>query len=156
MGRNEKTVPTKLRLPKIRLVMEGRKQYATKTALNTPGKMADYIRSLYDGDIELIEKFGVLFFDHSMKPLYWEFISKGGYTGTMVDMRVLFTLALKTGATSIVVFHNHPSGNLYPSGADDKVVQTIKEAGKLLEISLIDSIIVTIDGYHSYADNGTI
>ena len=81
-------------------------------------------------------------------------ISKGGMTGTVVDVRVVFQVALKSCATSILVAHNHPSGNLDPSDADKKITRQLKEAGALLEIPLIDHLILTEGGFFSFADEG--
>ena len=81
-------------------------------------------------------------------------ISKGGMTGTVVDVRVVFQVALKSCATSIIVAHNHPSGNLDPSDADKKITRQLKDAGSFLEIPLIDHIILTEAGFLSMADEG--
>ena len=84
------------------------------------------------------------------------FLAKGGMTGTVVDVRVIFQVALKANATSIMLAHNHPSGNLQPSEADKSVTNQVKEAGKILDISLLDHIILTEDGYLSLADEGLL
>ena len=81
-------------------------------------------------------------------------ISKGGMTGTVVDVRVVFQVALKACATSIIVAHNHPSGNLDPSDADKKITRQLKEAGALLEIPVIDHLILTEADFFSMADEG--
>ena len=81
-------------------------------------------------------------------------ISKGGMTGTIVDVRVVFQVALKSCATAIILAHNHPSGNLGPSDADKKITKQLKEAGSLLEIPVIDHLILTEGGYLSMADEG--
>jgi DNA repair protein RadC len=83
-------------------------------------------------------------------------ISKGGMTGTVVDVRVVFQVALKSCATSILIAHNHPSGNLDPSDADKKITRQLKEAGALLEIPLIDHLILTEAGFFSLADEGLL
>jgi DNA repair protein RadC len=83
-------------------------------------------------------------------------ISKGGMTGTMVDVRVVFQVALKSCTTSIIVAHNHPSGNLDPSDADKKITRQLKEAGAILEIQLIDHLILTEAGFLSLADQGLL
>jgi DNA repair protein RadC len=83
-------------------------------------------------------------------------ISKGGMTGTVVDVRVVFQVALKSCATSIIVAHNHPSGNLDPSDADKKITRQLKEAGAFLEIPLIDHLILTEAGFLSMADEGIL
>jgi DNA repair protein RadC len=82
------------------------------------------------------------------------FLAKGGMTGTVVDVRVVFQIALKTNATSIMMAHNHPSGNLQVSDADRKITRQIKDAGALLDIPLLDHIILTEEGYLSFADEG--
>ena len=81
-------------------------------------------------------------------------ISKGGMTGTVVDVRVVFQVALKSCATSILLGHNHPSGNLDPSDADKKITRQLKEAGALLEIPVIDHLILTEADFFSMADEG--
>jgi DNA repair protein RadC len=81
-------------------------------------------------------------------------ISKGGMTGTVVDVRVVFQVALKSCATSIILGHNHPSGNLDPSDADKKITRQLSDAGKMLEIPVIDHLILTSDSHLSMADEG--
>jgi DNA repair protein RadC len=82
-------------------------------------------------------------------------LSKGGLTGTVVDLRILFGTALKAMASSIVIAHNHPSNNLQPSDADLDLTKKIKEAGKLLDINLLDHLILgTDDNYVSFANEG--
>ncbi len=83
-------------------------------------------------------------------------ISKGGIAGTFVDNRIIFSKALKDNATSIMIFHNHPSGATHPSRADLSITKTIIEAGKLLDIPLLDHIIIGDGAYYSFADEGDI
>jgi DNA repair protein RadC len=82
------------------------------------------------------------------------FLAKGGMAGTIVDIRVVFQVALKANASAIMIAHNHPSGNLLASEADRKITQQLKEAGNILEIPLLDHIILTEEGYLSLADDG--
>lgn len=82
------------------------------------------------------------------------FLAKGGISGTVVDVRVVFQVALKANATSIMMAHNHPSGNLQVSEADRKITRQIKDAGAILDIPLLDHIILTEEGYLSFADEG--
>jgi DNA repair protein RadC len=81
-------------------------------------------------------------------------LSKGGRTNCIVDTRVIFTVALGSNATRIILAHNHPSGLLRPTQADKDVTKKVKEAGQLLDIILIDHLIVTQEGYFSFADEG--
>ena len=102
------------------------------------------------------EEFWVLFLNNSMKVLHKSQLSKGGITGTVVDVRLIFKLALEQNATSIILVHNHPSGSLQPSEADFEVTKKIKIAGKTLDISVIDHIIITETGYYSFKDEAKV
>ena len=77
-------------------------------------------------------------------------------TGTVADPKLIFVAALKSGATGVLLAHNHPSGNLTPSQADIDLTRKIKEGGKLLEIQLLDHLIITSEGYYSFADEGLL
>jgi DNA repair protein RadC len=81
-------------------------------------------------------------------------VSKGGMTGTIADPKVIFTMALNSGATSIIVAHNHPSGNLQPSPQDKQITSKLINAGKLLDINVFDHIILTSNSYYSFLDEG--
>lgn len=85
-----------------------------------------------------------------------ETVSEGGITGTVVDIRIILKKAVLHDAVSIVLCHNHPSGNLQPSGADEIITYKIKEAAAFFDIRLLDHIIVSIDGYYSFADEGKL
>ncbi|MEO8820681.1 MAG: JAB domain-containing protein, partial [Ginsengibacter sp.] len=80
--------------------------------------------------------------------------SKGGISQTIVDPRIIFLKALEVQATSLVLCHNHPSGSLRPSRADEELTAKLKSAGKLLDIKVIDHLIVSDEGYYSFADEG--
>ena len=83
-------------------------------------------------------------------------VSSGGITGTVVDPRVIFTVALNCGASSFVIAHNHPSGQLHPSEADKQITQKLKHAGALMDIHLVDHLIIADDGFYSFAENGAL
>ncbi|UEG48512.1 DNA repair protein RadC [Ferruginibacter lapsinanis] len=102
------------------------------------------------------EVFGVLFLNQANKINHFEIISSGGITGTVADPRIILKKALDADATSLVLCHNHPSGNLKPSQADEAITYKIKEAAKYFDIKVIDHIIVSEDGYYSFADEGCI
>jgi DNA repair protein RadC len=106
---------------------------------------------------ELIhEEFWVLYLNNSNKVLVKKQLSKGGITGTMVDVRLIFKRAVELTSVGIIVCHNHPSGKLRPSEADKNLTKKIKEAGKTLDIKLLDHIIITQKEYFSFADNGIL
>jgi DNA repair protein RadC len=102
------------------------------------------------------EEFWLLLLNRANMVIKKEMISRGGVTGTVVDARVIFKSALENRASSIIMAHNHPSGNLKPSEEDIRITKKIKEAGKLMEISLIDHLIITDSGYYSFGDEGML
>ncbi len=102
------------------------------------------------------EEFRIILLNKANKVMAIELISTGGRTGTVVDSRVVFKAALLANATGIIVAHNHPSGNLSPSTEDINLTKKIKEAGNFLEIKLLDHLIITDNGYYSFADNGVM
>lgn len=98
------------------------------------------------------EEFWVLYLNNSNKVIYKAQLSKGGITGTVVDIRIIFKMAFEQNATAIILTHNHPSGKLMASDADLKITKRIKEAGQTLEIQVLDHIIITENGYLSFQD----
>jgi DNA repair protein RadC len=102
------------------------------------------------------EEFWVIFLDQKNQIIYKSQISKGGITGTVVDVRVLFKMALEHYATSIIVAHNHPTGNLKPSEADLKITNNIKNAGEILDIKLTDHLIIGENTFFSFQDQGLL
>jgi DNA repair protein RadC len=106
--------------------------------------------------IELFEQFKILLLNQACRVLGIYEISSGGITGTVVDLRLIFSAALKANATSLIMIHNHPSGNLTASEADKQITRKVREAGKLLDISLLDSMIITPESYYSFADDGAL
>ena len=106
--------------------------------------------------LELVEQFKVLFTNRANKVLGILELSTGGMTATVADPKLIFVAALKAGASGIILSHNHPSGNLKPSQADIDLTRKIKDGGKLLEIQLLDHVIMTTEGYYSFADEGLL
>lgn len=102
------------------------------------------------------EEFWVLYLNNSNKVIYKSQISKGGITGTVVDTRLVFKTALEHHATSVILVHNHPSGKLQASEADKQITKKLAEAGKHLDILVLDHIIVTEKSYFSFADEGLL
>lgn len=100
------------------------------------------------------EEFWILYLNNSNKVIYKAQHSKGGMTGTVVDIRLIFKTAFEHNAISIILTHNHPSGKLLASDADIQITRRIKEASKYLEINVLDHIIITEEGYYSFKDNG--
>lgn len=106
--------------------------------------------------IELQEEFKILLLNRANEVLGVYPLSKGGITGTVVDQRLIFAVALKCNATGIIMCHNHPSGKLLPSEADITLTKSIGKCADLLEINLIDHLIITKNGYYSFSNEGKL
>jgi len=100
------------------------------------------------------EEFWVLYLNNSNKVVHKAQISKGGITGTVVDIRLIFKIAFESNATSIILTHNHPSGKLMASDADRIITKKLKSAGEQLDVAVLDHIIITENGYYSFQDEG--
>ena len=83
-------------------------------------------------------------------------LSKGGISGTVVDIKIILAVALKCNASGIILIHNHPSGNLEPSDPDTVITRKLKEASEVFELLLLDHLIISKEGYYSFADNGIL
>ena len=106
--------------------------------------------------IQLYEEFKLLLLNRNNILLGIYTISKGGVSGTVVDPKIVFGVAIKSVASSVILLHNHPSGNLNPSEADLSITKKLVEAGKCLEVKVLDHIILSDKAYYSFADNGCI
>ena len=100
------------------------------------------------------EEFWIIYVNNSNKVIAKSQLSKGGITGTLVDVRLVFKTALEMGATGLILCHNHPSGALIPSDADKQITRKLKLAGDSLEIKVLDHLIVTETSYYSFVDEG--
>lgn len=134
----------------------GRRRHSStaldKTRASTSAEIAAFLKtSLKDHTYEV---FAVVFLNKASKVNHFEIISRGGLTHTIVDPRIIFLKALEVQATSIILCHNHPSGNLKPSRADEELTARLKSAGMLLDIKVIDHLIVSAEGHFSFADAG--
>ncbi len=136
----------------------GRRRYATsaldKAVIKTSADIAKYLRTIIK-DFSY-EVFAVLYLNKANKVNHFEIVSRGGLTGTVADPRIILKIALEQHATSIVLCHNHPSGNLKPSKADESLTQKIKTAASYLDILVVDHVIVSEEGYYSFSDDGLI
>lgn len=102
----------------------------------------------------LHEEFHILFLNRANLVIGKQPVSTGGMSGTVVDPKIIFKAALDNKASSIILCHNHPSGNLKPSEQDIRLTKSLVEAGKVLEISVLDHVIVSQNGFYSFADEG--
>ena len=125
-----------------------------KTVVSSSLDVAQYLQFMLQDYRH--EVFAVLFLNRANKINHFEIVSKGGMTGTVADPRVILRKALEEDAVSIVLCHNHPSGSLKPSRADEELTLKIKEAARQLDIKVMDHIIVSEMGYYSFSDEGII
>ena len=108
------------------------------------------------GTIEMVEEFKVMMLNRSNKVLTIYDVSRGGITSTVADPRIIYAVALKTLAVNMIICHNHPSGNLQPSRADEELISKIASAGKYFDIKVIDALIISSETYYSFSDEGII
>lgn len=137
--------------------------YRNKTPYNERRKVvssedAQYVvRDIFpDSTIEYKESFKAVFLNAANHVVGFTCVSEGGISETTVDVRVILQAALLCNATSIIVAHNHPSGNLSPSRQDRELTRQLAEATKLLRFKLLDHIIITRNDYYSFSDNGLL
>jgi DNA repair protein RadC len=116
--------------------------------------IADFLRAKLQ--YKKHEVFALIFLTRSNKINHYEIVSEGGITGTVADPRIIIKKALAHDAVSIILCHNHPSGSVKPSRQDEELTNKIKEAAKFFDIKVIDHIIVSEEGYFSFADEGII
>lgn len=141
------TIAAALELGVRRGVLENKKEVITSSK-----DAALYLQSFLQ--YKPNEIFVALFLNQGNRILHTEILSEGGITGTVVDVRLLIKKALQHNTTSIILCHNHPSGNLKPSKADKDLTTKIADAAKLLDIVVNDHIIVSNEGYFSFCDEG--
>lgn len=142
-------------------VAEIKVSYSTKQVdkvkLTSCREVFEFIISKWNLDIiEFQEECKIILVNRANFVLGIYDLSKGGITGTVVDIRVVLCVALKCNASGIILVHNHPSGNLKPSEADKIITKKLKDACSLLEISLIDHLIISRNGFFSFVQDGLI
>jgi DNA repair protein RadC len=125
-----------------------------KSKVSSSNDIAGYLQTALKDHIR--EVFAVIFLNRANKIIHFEIISEGGITGTVADPRIILRKALEENAVSIILCHNHPSGSLKPSRADEELTRKIKEAARYFDISVLDHIIVSETGYYSFADEGIL
>jgi hypothetical protein len=146
-----------IEVPELQVVYDrsSGKQFLGK--ITTPQDVAAFLkRTLKSGEIELQEYFIVLYLSQSNNIIGYYRHSKGAINATLADIRIILGTALKCAAISMIVSHNHPSGNFTPSRADEQLTQKLKEAATTMDIKLLDHIIVTKDSHFSFADQGLL
>ncbi|MBS1731871.1 MAG: JAB domain-containing protein [Bacteroidetes bacterium] len=117
----------------------------------------ELLRDTWDTNtLELLEQFKILLLNRGNYVLGMYHVSTGSAAGTIADPKIILATAILANATSIVLAHNHPSGNIKPSRADEELTQKIKHAADFLDLKVLDHIIITPESYYSFADEGLI
>jgi DNA repair protein RadC len=128
--------------------------YREKAVMTSSTDVANYLQSLLKDYRH--EVFAVLFLNRANKINHFQIVSEGGITGTVADPRIILKKALEEDAVGIILCHNHPSGSLKPSGADQELTRKIKEAAKFFDIKVLDHLIVSDAGFYSFSDEGIL
>ncbi len=141
----------------VELVYKSKVKASNRPVIGSSKDAYNVLRQSWDENkIEFVEQFKVMFLNKANKVLGIYDVSTGGISGTVADPRVIFVAALKANACAIIISHNHPSGNLKPSRQDQELTQKIKNAGLFLEIHLLNHLIVSLEGYYSFADQSLL
>jgi DNA repair protein RadC len=141
----------------IELVYKSKVRPSERPLINSSRNCYELLLQTWDENkIDFVEQFKVLLLNRCNRVLGIYELSTGGIVGTVADVRLIMAAALKSNAVAIILSHNHPSGNLKPSRPDMELTAKIKEAGKYLDIQVLDHVIVTSEGYYSFADEGVL
>jgi DNA repair protein RadC len=141
-------------ISKIRLVKE--RTDMPKFKVMNSDAVYDFAMKLYPESIEIYESFYIILLDRSNKITAFALISQGGISGTVVDPKLIFKYVCDFLASGLVLVHNHPSGEKKPSEADIRLTEKIKSLCTIMDVNLLDHLIVTADGYFSFADKGLL
>lgn len=128
--------------------------FLQKTIVRSSKDAAAYLKTMLKD--YTYEVFAVLFLNRANKIIDFQIVSSGGISGTVADPRIILKQAVQLGASVIILSHNHPSGNLKPSRADEDITHKIVKAASYLDIKVADHIIVSEEGYFSFADEGLV
>lgn len=144
------------RPPKVRIVYSKNQKPENRLKITSSKDAYEILKSIWSNQIETREEMLILLLDRSNAVLGYDFLSMGGITGTVADIRLLYSAALNSLATSIIMCHNHPSGNMKPSQSDIDLTKKVKGAGEIMEIKLLDHLIISNNSYYSFADEGLL
>lgn len=146
---------TSFTVAEVQLVYKSKCDITLRPKITRSNDCYDILMCTWNQDtIELCEEFKILLLNRANKVLAISTLSQGGTAGTVVDPKLLFTTALKLKASSLILAHNHPSGELKPSQQDIKMTQNLIEGGKYLDIPVLDHLIISSHGYYSFGDEG--
>lgn len=139
-----------------KLVATDSKEQFERKKMTTSQECANYIRQFFDSDIAIYESSFVLLLNQANTTIGWVKLSQGGINGTVMDVQLVAKIAIESLAKSVVICHNHPSGQLFPSDADKHITNLVQQGLKLFCIKLLDHVILTEDSYFSFLDEGLL
>jgi len=146
-----------VKVAEVELVYKSKVKASERPTIHSSSDAESVLRFLWeDGKMELVEQFKVLFLNRANKVICLYNVSSGGITGTVADPRLILAAALKVNAVSLVLAHNHPSGSLKPSKADEELTHKIRQAASYFDIKVLDHIILSEESYYSFADEGLL
>ncbi len=141
----------------IRLSYSSKVKPSLRPKISSSADAAEVLRIKWKKNrLSFVEEFKAMLLTRSNQVIGIVSISQGGLSGTVADPKLIFAAALKASASSIILSHNHPSGNLKPSDADIRLTRKMKEAGQFLDLPVLDHIILTQESYYSFADEGML
>lgn len=152
---NQEQIKSLFRASEIEIRYKNKVPYKERAQITSPHDAYKTILQTWDENkIELVEQFKILLLDRGNNCLGFSEIATGGVTGCVADPKIIFSTLLKAKASAVILFHNHPSCNLEPSQADIELTKKVCQGGKLLDIVVLDSQIISPYGFYSFAEKG--
>ena len=149
--------PILYQVDEVELTYRSKVKSSERPLISSSGDAYLILKQVWDsGKIDFVEEFKVLLLNRANRVIGVANISTGGVSGTVADPKIIYVAALKANSSSIIISHNHPSGQLKPSRSDEELTQKIKKAGSFLDILVLDHLILTNEAYFSFADEGLL
>jgi DNA repair protein RadC len=149
--------PEWYQVSEVELIYKTKVKPSQRPKVSSSADIFKILTQIWNTDrIELVEEFKVLFLNRNNKVLGVFNVSSGGITGTVADPRLILAAAVKANAVSLILSHNHPSGSLKPSRADEELTNKIKCGAQYFDMRVLDHIIITSENYFSFADEGLL
>lgn len=140
----------------VEYTLKATKQEFSIAKIKDSAQAYEYAKQFYFDDINIYESCFIMLLNQASNVMGYAKISQGGICNAVVDVRIVAKYAIDTLATSVILIHNHPSGNIRPSADDDRITKTVKDGLKLLNVKLLDHIVISEEAYYSYAEDGRI
>lgn len=143
-------------LSEIKITYHNKQKFSEMSKISCSLDAVEILRSIWSDQMEYKEEFVIICLNRANRVLGFALISSGGTAGTIADPKIIFQIALKSNATSIILAHNHPSGNIQPSASDIHLTKKLREGGKCLDLPVLDHVILSAESYYSLADEGNL